>query len=224
MKKKLLLAPLFLWGSLAASADYTDYYKVYFDGEEVQNGSTVVCSEYSESPFGNTYEANFYFVNQQEDWMPMWADLLYTGQPSKEEAQADITKWGIATLCFANAGIDGTENNCLVTPCVAIIPDSSHTNFQWQVHLAMCAADTESSYQLKTISCYGDDSDYEFMEDGEFIVTIVFSPNEAGVESNFASDNQAPVYYNLQGVRVNDPQNGIYIVKRGDKISKEVLK
>lgn len=41
-----------------------------------------------------------------------------------------------------------------------------------------------------------------------------------------ADDNLdvTPVYYNLQGMRVENPANGIYIVKRGDKVTKEVIR
>lgn len=39
-----------------------------------------------------------------------------------------------------------------------------------------------------------------------------------------AAEDVAPVYYNLQGVRVNAPANGLYIVVRGDKVAKELVK
>ena len=39
-----------------------------------------------------------------------------------------------------------------------------------------------------------------------------------------ASADGAPVYFNLQGVRVEKPEAGIYIVRRGNKVSKEVVK
>lgn len=35
---------------------------------------------------------------------------------------------------------------------------------------------------------------------------------------------KAPVYYNLQGVRVETPAAGLYIVVRGDKVAKEYVK
>ncbi|MDE6316985.1 MAG: hypothetical protein K2L73_01130 [Muribaculaceae bacterium] len=34
----------------------------------------------------------------------------------------------------------------------------------------------------------------------------------------------APVYYNMQGVRVDSPRSGLYIVVRGDKVTKEVIR
>lgn len=42
----------------------------------------------------------------------------------------------------------------------------------------------------------------------------------AGIESD---ENAAPVYYNLQGVRVDNPENGLYIMVKGSKTAKVVL-
>lgn len=47
----------------------------------------------------------------------------------------------------------------------------------------------------------------------------------SGVESAIATEVEAaPVYYNLQGVRVANPSNGIFIVKKGNKTSKQVIR
>lgn len=44
-----------------------------------------------------------------------------------------------------------------------------------------------------------------------------------GIEA--VETNCTPEYYNLQGIKVENPENGaIYIVKRGSKVSKEILK
>lgn len=38
-------------------------------------------------------------------------------------------------------------------------------------------------------------------------------------------NEEAPAeYYNLQGVKVENPSNGIYIVKRGNKVTKQYIK
>lgn len=52
-----------------------------------------------------------------------------------------------------------------------------------------------------------------------------FGADQSGVAS-VADDNRdaAPVYFNLQGMRIESPTKGIYIVKRGDKVSKEVIR
>lgn len=46
----------------------------------------------------------------------------------------------------------------------------------------------------------------------------------SGISEIEADDNAPAVYYNLQGVQVTNPQKGIYIVRRGDRITKELVK
>lgn len=47
----------------------------------------------------------------------------------------------------------------------------------------------------------------------------------SGVDGIEADDSDAaPVYYNLQGVRVDTPSAGLYIVVRGNKVTKEVVR
>lgn len=45
-----------------------------------------------------------------------------------------------------------------------------------------------------------------------------------GIDAIEDASDIAPVYYNLQGVRVAEPANGLYIVVRGDKVAKEIVK
>lgn len=54
---------------------------------------------------------------------------------------------------------------------------------------------------------------------------FVLKGNSKGgaVDGIEADDNVAPVYYNLQGVRVNNPENGLFIVVKGSKVSKVIL-
>ncbi len=47
---------------------------------------------------------------------------------------------------------------------------------------------------------------------------------EGAVEGVMVDEDAAPVYYNLQGVRVANPSNGIFIVKKGNKTTKQVIK
>lgn len=59
--------------------------------------------------------------------------------------------------------------------------------------------------------------------DGNLV--LVDDPNYSGVEGVSAEAVEAEaVYYNLQGVKVANPESGLYIVVRGSKISKELVK
>ena len=55
-------------------------------------------------------------------------------------------------------------------------------------------------------------------------MTLVVTKATTGIESIEADETVSPVYYNLQGVEVANPSNGIYIVKRGAKVAKEFVK
>lgn len=46
---------------------------------------------------------------------------------------------------------------------------------------------------------------------------------EGGI-AGIAADNAPAVYYNLQGIRVNNPENGFFIVKKGNKTQKVLVK
>lgn len=71
--------------------------------------------------------------------------------------------------------------------------------------------------------------------DGEHFSTIdlilnldemkLSSAASTGVESISAENTNAPAeYFNLQGVKVNNPENGLYIVRQGNKVSKQYIR
>lgn len=66
--------------------------------------------------------------------------------------------------------------------------------------------------------------------DKEYEVEINLNDNTirikdaSGVEGIEIDETVAAVYYNLQGVEVANPQNGLYIVKQGNKVSKQLIK
>ena len=63
---------------------------------------------------------------------------------------------------------------------------------------------------------------------GEVPIKVTFNgqgPVISGVSDITADDANAPVeYYNLQGVRVNNPENGLYIVRQGKTVKKVLVK
>jgi len=53
----------------------------------------------------------------------------------------------------------------------------------------------------------------------------VYSADSGTGVAGIEVDGNAPVeYYNLQGIRVANPENGLYIVKQGNKVSKRIIK
>ena len=45
-----------------------------------------------------------------------------------------------------------------------------------------------------------------------------------GIENILMENNNAVEYYNIQGVKVSNPENGIYIKKQGGKTTKVIIK
>lgn len=52
----------------------------------------------------------------------------------------------------------------------------------------------------------------------------LFGIDLSGVESVGEDVKAEAEYFNLQGIRVNEPVNGIYIVRRGNKVTKEMVR
>lgn len=61
--------------------------------------------------------------------------------------------------------------------------------------------------------------------DGAVVTKLVAKSEKSSVESVISADADAPVeYFNLQGVRVQNPENGLYIMRQGKKVSKVYVK
>lgn len=58
---------------------------------------------------------------------------------------------------------------------------------------------------------------------GFHILTYTNVSNDTGAVGFVAADDAAPVYYNLQGVRVNNPEKGLYIRVNGNKATKVAI-
>ena len=61
--------------------------------------------------------------------------------------------------------------------------------------------------------------------DKSTVFPVLYMLKGAGVEAVVADDAEAPVeYYNLQGVRVAEPESGLYIRRQGNKVEKVVIR
>lgn len=66
---------------------------------------------------------------------------------------------------------------------------------------------------------------------GVYDIVIEWRKKQMTVKSTVGSleligetNDFSPVYYNLQGVKVESPADGLYIVRRGDKVTKELVR
>ena len=54
-------------------------------------------------------------------------------------------------------------------------------------------------------------------------IIMPFDPFSTGVNDIEADDNAPVEYFNLQGVRVDNPGHGLYIMRKGNSTSKVIL-
>ncbi len=59
-----------------------------------------------------------------------------------------------------------------------------------------------------------------YLPDGSIERIVPESPYQPGAVSSIDEELQTPIYFNLQGLRVQKPTSGIYIVRRGNKVEK----
>lgn len=74
------------------------------------------------------------------------------------------------------------------------------------------------------------DVQWEITKDGSYTVTANTVDNSISIKevssgvADIATDNAPAIFYTLDGVKVNNPAKGLYIVKQGSKVSKVILK
>lgn len=249
--KKLLLTTLLAAGALASQADYKEHFHMTYKGQEIANGSTIVCTDYETS----------------EEWVDAVDDMaevinfdceLATVVTAAETQYAEVSmfysnptatgftekfKSGSPSICSNPGSCFGSntflENNCGYSGNVAF---AKANPIGWLIHLnsVLPNAFTEATFLVKFTPMErendpkGDwtnpidptdqmpynlfpyvDSDYSFY--------ITFK-NSSNSVSELGAADAAPVYYNLQGVRVSAPEEGLYIVRRGNKVTKELIR
>ena len=58
----------------------------------------------------------------------------------------------------------------------------------------------------------------------QFYVTGYEKVVDTGIADIVADENAPVEYFNLQGIRVENPENGLYIRRQGNKVTKVIVK
>lgn len=112
--------------------------------------------------------------------------------------------------------------------------DESYVSYPDNVSQANSAFNNDHKYTGNSVT-------YELAEMGDLKIGVVkrtlvdgdwncfdnfklyFKPAPTGIESLTGEIDGAPVYYTIDGIRVENPGKGIYVVKRGSRVNKEVI-
>ena len=144
-------------------------------------------------------------------WDPAQSVEL-TKDGSKFSGKVTLVDSGDGYAYFAMSSVQSSDWN--IVNANRIAPTAGEVAFN--LNEAVEFGKGEAAFKTSAIGEYFINVDYEKM-------TVTVSSESAGVES-IGVENTPAVYYNLQGVEVANPQNGLYIVKQGNKVSKQLIK
>lgn len=232
MKKSLLIAALFATAMTANAQSY----EVRYEGEAVENGSTLILTEYEDNTDyeeGYNYHVTLSIKNKNIGSQTFTGTLLWGSYPTRNEylekrddfvADTDMYVWGFPQICN-NQGqcFTSDADDTYIGSGNVKVSGMSEAGFVY--HLSNTPTDLVSEYKTTIVP--------ETNPEEKFECTFVFAPTKeageeflanAGVGNIIAAPDSAPVYYNLNGMKVNNPSNGIYIVKRGSKVTKEIIR
>ena len=230
MKKTLLIAALGLVAA-TASADYKEYFELSFDGQPIENGATITINkpEYSNDK-GDNYDIEIPVkVLKGDDETPTYFSATFNyNKPAQADCIGNPSFCNDANCFPPNSGIPGNIGYMDCNPDFGYYADE---DFKYLIHLNEVPKDTafDQTYELwmgaytgEVVSAQGD-MDFEQIPDTDFRMYVrILSKSDSvnGIEI----DEAAAEYFNLEGVRIEKPESGIVIVKRGDKVSKEIIR
>lgn len=161
----------------------------------------------------NVYAANYVEATAADGTAAGIINLVKTAEGSLN----NVVSWGEgiygASTAFVNGGtVAATETNVYVGEDVLLNGETAYD-------------DTKTGSELaEIVSAWEAFSDK--LVEGRPI--LKWQAENTGAVNEIIADDasvQGPaVYYNLQGVKVTNPENGIYIVRRGNKVTKELIK
>lgn len=225
MKKLLLLSALAVSAMSVNAEGFGDYYKLLYEGQELTNDQEIVVknAEYDAEWQEYSYECVIQIVNMKDEAGKMFGGMYFTGTPTYDEViegmMQDPWTWGMPQICGEQCF--GMTKDYVGEGSYDILPSSAGLEQTWQIHIQSIATDDKiSKYDLFFAAC---DENGERIEDADISLRLVFGDDGSGVESISVAD-EAPVFYDLQGRMVANPEKGIYIVKRGAKVAKELVR
>jgi len=241
MKKALLFSAMAVAAMTASAASAADYLKVTRDGTPVEAGSTVYVNKFNPettelgNAFGYDDESvvieNITDVSYSLYWRSEYKD------PAFDVVKSDPIKYGEFAFClgvcdFANMKPDGIIEHVFQDfgPGEAKAQKLQfHLNWpKWNMGEEIKYTDAQIEAAKKigeflVITLCPQDENGENIEGAEFSFVLHFGPEGAAVDGIEAEENVPVEYYNLQGVKVANPEKGLYIVRQGNEVKKVIL-
>lgn len=223
MKKILLSMALLAMGAFSMSALPI---KIEVNGTEVNNGDVVEVSELEDGMLGKAIIPHLTLTNTTADYVEAEVVGVFTevAQPETTTGQPASMSQFCFVSCIAVPSEVGVEAiaDCPFTANQVRTGNDAHVEY-------MPAYEGAGFWDVQKF--YSGVSTFDFTlrdkanPSDAITFTLKFNYIGEGAVEGIAADNSAAEYYNFQGIKVSNPEKGnMYIVKRGAKVSKEIVK
>lgn len=155
---------------------------------------------------------------------PIEMTVSFTGSDDSQRPRLHLNKEMVGLRAYANTAITFTADSKYMITAIEFEQNAGSTDWnatfdpvsgaKTRAAAQSWTSTTTGGVQKVTLNCTGK----TFFSQAKVSYIIA-----AGVEGVEVEEDVAPVYYNLQGVRVNNPERGIYIQVKGNKATKVVL-
>ncbi len=205
---------------------------------EVGKTFNLQAKDGGEDPF-NIEFANYVTAieNAKVVFDPEAKTIIVTGKAISDLKlfiSGSMTDWGTPG---SNSSIAMDESDGIYTATINFKTNDEFKIFgnNWSPEFGLASEDTPvlSPENLSMILAKSN-KNIKVALDGEYVVSFelnslklqLTASSSSGIYQPIAisESSELPVYYNLQGVKVDSPTTGIYIVKRGTVIFKEIIR
>lgn len=155
---------------------------------------------------------------------PIEMTVSFTGSNDSQRPRLHLNKEMVGLRAYASTAITFTADSKYMITAIEFEQNAGSTDWNatfdpvsgatTRAAAQSWTSTTTGGVQKVTLNCTGK----TFFSQAKVSYIIA-----AGVEGVEVEEDAAPVYYNLQGVRVNNPERGIYIQVKGNKATKVVL-
>ncbi len=130
---------------------------------------------------------------------------------------------------YQTSGVAFTENGAFYVPTVAYYQNAIDGHKKGELagngttYLYSADTFTATAYDVTASAAAAEKIVFSQVAAAGTTFTL-YTDDAAGIADIIADENAPAEYYNLQGIRVANPENSIFIVRRGNKVTKEVIK
>lgn len=217
----------------ASAQEENEYFDCFVKGEKVKSGDRINITDFYEElsleGFGvyqRQYNTHLTILPYVEDAMEVTLDNSVNNSPLDENweygSDLSIQFCGFGGCVSTGFGKTGSYNS-MDFPMKETTADKEF-DAQTEVVVGQFGESVGDDFRKLEIKAEFDMK--IVLDEQEMVLTFYIDQKglSVGVEGIEADINAAPVYYDLQGRRVDNPSNGLYIVKKGSKVSKEFVR